>query len=178
MTFLTVRKDGHHIEAHPADTQADQQRESAPAPTKGVCASIWCIVGNRSAAGGIELDSSPFPRYNGGESKLGNGVDVKSNLVGSIPATDANICASSSEEERQLDKLEVEISKFSSRTKPRSNIMKPKLFENPINGERWVCDDVRQAKLIDGQSYISVRRPDQSRTVLMRRDSLTPIRAR
>lgn len=56
--------------------------------------------------------------------------------------------------------------------------MKPQLFKNPINGEQWICDDVRQIKLIDGQSYISVRRPDQSRTVLMRRNSLTPIRAR
>lgn len=54
--------------------------------------------------------------------------------------------------------------------------MKPQLFENPINGERWVCDDVRQIKIIDGTGYISVHKPNQQRTVLMRRDSLRPIK--
>ena len=56
--------------------------------------------------------------------------------------------------------------------------MKPQLFENPINGERWVCDDIRQIKIIDGQKYISVHKPDQLRVAFMRRDSLVPVRNR
>lgn len=54
--------------------------------------------------------------------------------------------------------------------------MKSQLFENPINGEQWVCDDVGQIKFIDGVGYISVHKPNQPRTVLMRRDSLKAIR--
>jgi len=53
--------------------------------------------------------------------------------------------------------------------------MKSQLFKNPINGEQWVCDDVRQKKIIEGQTYIKVHKPGQNRMVLMRRDSLTPI---
>ena len=54
--------------------------------------------------------------------------------------------------------------------------MKSQIFENPINGEHWVCDDVRQIKLIDGVGYIPVHKPNQPRTVLMRRDSLRPMK--
>lgn len=65
-------------------------------------------------------------------------------------------------------------SRFSGSTKGDS--MKSQLYENPINGEQWVCDDIRQTKFIDGVGYISVHKPNQFRTVLMRRDSLRPVK--
>ena len=46
------------------------------------------------------------------------------------------------------------------------------LYENPINGERWVCDNAHQTKLIDGEVYLYVRKPNESRKVFMRKSSL------
>ncbi len=54
---------------------------------------------------------------------------------------------------------------------------KPIKFKNTINGEQWICDDAKLTKVIDGVIYITVRKPDSARTVLMRRDSLQPVRA-
>lgn len=53
---------------------------------------------------------------------------------------------------------------------------KPIFFKNSFNGEQWVCDDVKKVKSIDGVIYITVRKPDSMRTVLMRKDSLTPVK--
>jgi hypothetical protein len=55
---------------------------------------------------------------------------------------------------------------------------KPIKFKNAVNGEQWICEDAKQTKTIDGIVYITVRKPDSLRYVLMRRDSLMPIRDR
>ncbi|MEY4332837.1 MAG: hypothetical protein RLZZ196_1575 [Bacteroidota bacterium] len=52
----------------------------------------------------------------------------------------------------------------------------PILLENPITKEQWVCDDLRQIKIIEGVEYLSVRKQDKDRTVLMRRDILKKIK--
>jgi len=53
---------------------------------------------------------------------------------------------------------------------------KPIKFKNAVNGEQWVCDDTKKTKTIDGVVYITVRKPDSPRTVLMRKDSLQQIK--
>jgi hypothetical protein len=51
---------------------------------------------------------------------------------------------------------------------------KPQTFKNSFNHEVWICDDPKKVKIIDNVTYITVRRPDSQRTVMMRRDSLQP----
>lgn len=55
-------------------------------------------------------------------------------------------------------------------------MQQPILFENPITKEQWVCDDLRQVKIIEGIEYVSVRKQDTKRTVLIRRDILKKIK--
>lgn len=50
--------------------------------------------------------------------------------------------------------------------------MKPLVFKNLISHERWLCDNPKQVKVIEGVEYILVRKPESQRTVLMRKDSL------
>jgi hypothetical protein len=50
--------------------------------------------------------------------------------------------------------------------------MKPTLFKNKLNNERFVCDDVRVTETIDGVEYIIVHRPNEHRHFKMRRDVL------
>ena len=52
----------------------------------------------------------------------------------------------------------------------------PILLENPITKERWICDDFRQTKIIEGIEYLSVRKQNHQRTVLMRKDVLKKIK--
>jgi hypothetical protein len=49
-------------------------------------------------------------------------------------------------------------------------------LENPITKETWVCDDFRPAKIIEGVEYILVRKQNQSRTVLMRKDTFKKLK--
>lgn len=44
-----------------------------------------------------------------------------------------------------------------------------------MNGERFVCDDVRTVEVIDGIEYLFVRRPDQNRVFKMRKDALEKV---
>lgn len=56
--------------------------------------------------------------------------------------------------------------------------MKPVMFKNRVNGEIFVCDDLRACDIIEGVEYLVVHRPDQDRHYKMRRDSLikfTPV---
>lgn len=51
-------------------------------------------------------------------------------------------------------------------------------MKNAVNGEQWICDDIKKVKVIEGVSYLTVHKPDNARTVLMRKDSLTPIKTK
>ena len=50
--------------------------------------------------------------------------------------------------------------------------MKSMTFKNRMNGERFVCDDVRTVEVIDGVEYLIVHRPNEHRTFKMRKDAL------
>jgi len=50
--------------------------------------------------------------------------------------------------------------------------MKPVLFKNRMNGERFVCDDVRAIETIEGVDYLLVHRPNEYRIFKMRKDAL------
>jgi hypothetical protein len=50
--------------------------------------------------------------------------------------------------------------------------LKPMTFKNKINGERFVCEDVRTVDVIDGIEYLTVHRPNETRIFKMRKDAL------
>lgn len=50
------------------------------------------------------------------------------------------------------------------------------IFENKITKERYVCEDLRFVRWFDGEEFVSVRRVDETRTFLIRRSALTPVR--
>ena len=50
--------------------------------------------------------------------------------------------------------------------------MKPVFFKNRMNGERFVCDDVRNVETIEGVDYLLVHRPNEHRIFKMRKDAL------
>ena len=52
----------------------------------------------------------------------------------------------------------------------------PILLENPITKEQWLCDDFRPAKIIEGIEYVLIRKHNQNRNVLMRKDTLKKIK--
>ncbi len=53
--------------------------------------------------------------------------------------------------------------------------MKPQFFKNRLNGERFVCEDVRAVETIDGVEYLVVHRPNEQRVFKMRRDALEKV---
>ncbi len=55
---------------------------------------------------------------------------------------------------------------------------KPVILKNSVNGEQWICDDAKKIKVIDGVSYLTVHKPESYRMVLMRKDSLIPLKTR
>ncbi len=50
--------------------------------------------------------------------------------------------------------------------------MKPTLFKNRMNNERFICDDTRVTEFIEGVEYLFVHRPNEHRLFKMRRDAL------
>ena len=50
--------------------------------------------------------------------------------------------------------------------------MKPVALKNLLNGEKFICEDLRQIEIIDGVEFITVHRPNEARTFKMRRDIL------
>jgi hypothetical protein len=50
--------------------------------------------------------------------------------------------------------------------------MKSITLKNRMNGERFICDDVRTVEVIDGVEYLVVHRPNEHRHFKMRRDVL------
>jgi hypothetical protein len=53
---------------------------------------------------------------------------------------------------------------------------KPQTFKNYVNQEVWICDDPKKTKVIDNVTYVTVHKPDSRRMVMMRRDSLQPVK--
>ncbi len=53
--------------------------------------------------------------------------------------------------------------------------MKSVTFENPVNHERVVCENIRDIQVIDGVEYYKVHRHGQNRTFLMRKDVLIKV---
>lgn len=53
--------------------------------------------------------------------------------------------------------------------------MKPTMFKNKLNNDKFICDDLRLTENIDGVEYILVRKPDTERKFLMRKDALEKI---
>lgn len=53
--------------------------------------------------------------------------------------------------------------------------MKPVIFRNRLNGERFVCEDIRAVEKIDEVEYLIVHRPDEYRQFKMRKDALEKI---
>lgn len=52
---------------------------------------------------------------------------------------------------------------------------KTKLFENKITLERYICDNVRMIRMLEGQEFLSVRREGETRKFLIRKDSLREV---
>jgi hypothetical protein len=53
--------------------------------------------------------------------------------------------------------------------------MKPVIMENRVNHERFICDDVKNVQVIDGVEFLQVRRHNDYRQFLMRKDSLQKV---
>lgn len=52
---------------------------------------------------------------------------------------------------------------------------KTKTFENKITLERYICDNIRMVRKLDGVEYLSVRKENEERKFLIRRDSLQEV---
>ena len=50
------------------------------------------------------------------------------------------------------------------------------IFENKITKERYVCEDLRFVRWFDGEEFVSVRKVNETRTFLIRRSALTPVK--
>ena len=50
--------------------------------------------------------------------------------------------------------------------------MKSVFLKNPVNGEKFICDDVKDIKIIEGIEYLTVHRHNNERLFLMRKDAL------
>jgi len=46
------------------------------------------------------------------------------------------------------------------------------VYKNPMNNESVICEDPRNVKLIDGEEYLLVHRPQNSREFFMRKQAL------
>lgn len=58
------------------------------------------------------------------------------------------------------------------RIQAKETTMKPVLFENQFSKEQFVCDDLKQIKVIEGVTYLAVHRPHNDRLFFVRQDSL------
>jgi hypothetical protein len=57
--------------------------------------------------------------------------------------------------------------------------MKQAVYRNAVNQrDEWICDDPKKTKYIDGVQYLTVRRPDSERLVLIRKDSLIRVQTK
>ena len=53
--------------------------------------------------------------------------------------------------------------------------MKPRMFENVVTREQFLCVDPRDVREIDGVRYLPVKRPGTERVVLIRQEALRPV---
>ena len=53
--------------------------------------------------------------------------------------------------------------------------MKTVYFENKITHEKYVCDNIKFARHLDGAEFVPVRKLNELRQFLIRRDSLDEI---
>jgi len=49
------------------------------------------------------------------------------------------------------------------------------IFENKITRERYICEDLRFVRWVDGEEFVSVRRVNEERKFLIRRSALTQV---
>jgi hypothetical protein len=54
--------------------------------------------------------------------------------------------------------------------------MKSVNFKNKMNGERVVCENIRDVKVIDGVEYLTVHKQGNDRQFLMRREALERVK--
>ena len=47
---------------------------------------------------------------------------------------------------------------------------------NPLNTDEWICEDYDRVTFIDGVEYVTVHKPSQPRTFLMRKEALRAIK--
>jgi len=52
---------------------------------------------------------------------------------------------------------------------------KTKIFENKITLERYICDNTKMVRKLEGIEYLSVRRIGEERKFLIRKDSLQEV---
>jgi hypothetical protein len=52
---------------------------------------------------------------------------------------------------------------------------KTKIFENKITRERYICDNIRMVRKLEGIEYLSVRKVNEERRFLIRKDSLEEV---
>jgi hypothetical protein len=50
--------------------------------------------------------------------------------------------------------------------------MTPITLKNRVNGERFICENIRNITVIDGVEYLTVTRKNNPRTLLIRKDVL------
>lgn len=58
------------------------------------------------------------------------------------------------------------------------NIKNSVVYENIYTREQFLCDDVNDTKIIDGQIYLNVKRPGTERTFYIRKESLVKTKLR
>lgn len=55
--------------------------------------------------------------------------------------------------------------------------MKTVIMKNRRSNERFVCENIRDIRVIEGVEYLQVRRPDNPRVFLMRKDALERVQS-
>lgn len=53
--------------------------------------------------------------------------------------------------------------------------MKPVILRNKLNGEEFICSNLKQVDVIDGVEYLIVNRYGSDRSFLMRKDVLEKV---
>jgi hypothetical protein len=53
--------------------------------------------------------------------------------------------------------------------------MKSILFRNKINGERFVCENIKAIETIDGVEYLVVHKEFTQRLIMVRKDTLEKV---
>ena len=54
--------------------------------------------------------------------------------------------------------------------------MKPIMFKNRMNNDKFICEDTRRVEIIDGVEYIYVHKINEQRSYLMRKEALERVK--